>query len=500
MKEKLLTGLKWFYKSFIWLFIVLLALDIATKQIIMNSGVTPPGLVADWKFVHISYVLNPNAAFGLGANDPNVSRIVYLVVASLITLGVVFYLIYKRKTTKLYVRACLVLVVTGAIGNMIDRIFYSSTNYCVVDWIDFYWFWQFNFNIADCCVVIAAFMLAIYVIVQEVKDYKSKPKVKVVQTKVLSKTERREKRRNRIGKYMKYIVSFKENGERLDKAVALLNNELSRSFITKLLKDGKILVNGKVEKPSFKVKENDEIFLEEIEDVKADIKEEDIPLDVVYEDDDILIINKPQGMVVHPANGHYSGTLVNALMFQEDSLSSINGVIRPGIVHRIDKDTSGLLCVAKNDNAHHFLAEQLKDHTMAREYMALVRGVIKENSGTVEMPIGRDKKDRQKMAVTKEGKPAITHFVVVKRFKDHTLVKCQLVSGRTHQIRVHMSAIGYPVEGDPLYAGKNFDKLYKNGQLLVAYKLKLIHPTTKKEMVFNIDLPDYFQKVLESLR
>ena len=299
---------------------------------------------------------------------------------------------------------------------------------------------------------------------------------------------------------MKYVVTFKENGERLDKAVALLNSELSRSFITKLIDDGKITINGKVEKPSFKVKEDDVIVIEEIVNEKSDIKEEDIPLDVVYEDDDILIINKPQGMVVHPANGHYSGTLVNALMFMEDSLSSINGVIRPGIVHRIDKDTSGLLCVAKNDNAHHFLAEQLKDHTMAREYMTLVRGVIKENSGTIEMPIGRDKNNRQKMAVTKDGKPAVTHFVVAERFKDHTLVKCQLVSGRTHQIRVHMSAIGYPVEGDPLYAGKNYDKLYKDGQLLVAYKLKLIHPTTKKEMVFNIDLPDYFQKVLESLR
>ena len=299
---------------------------------------------------------------------------------------------------------------------------------------------------------------------------------------------------------MKYIVSFKENGERFDKAVSLLNSELSRSYITKLIEEGKILLNGKQEKPSLKVKENDEIFIEEIEDTKSDIKEEDIPLDVVYEDSDILIINKPQGMVVHPANGHYSGTLVNALMFQADSLSSINGVIRPGIVHRIDKDTSGLLCVAKNDNAHHFLAEQLKDHTMAREYMALVRGVIKENSGTVEMPIGRDKKDRQKMAVTKEGKPAITHFQVVERFNNHTLVKCQLVSGRTHQIRVHMSAIGFPVEGDPLYAGKNYDKLYKEGQLLVAYKLKLIHPQTKKEMVFEIPLPEYFEKVLESLR
>ena len=298
---------------------------------------------------------------------------------------------------------------------------------------------------------------------------------------------------------MKYIVSYKENNERLDKAVSMLNRELSRSFVEKLLKDGKILVNGKLEKPSYKVKENDEIIVEDIVDVKADIKEEDIPLDIVFEDDDILIINKPQGMVVHPANGHYSGTLVNALMFQEDSLSSINGVIRPGIVHRIDKDTSGLICVAKNDNAHHFLAEQLKDHTMAREYIALVRGIIKENNGTIDMPIGRDKKDRQKMAVVKDGKPATTHFQVIDRFKDHTLVKCQLVSGRTHQIRVHMSAIGHPVEGDPLYAGRNYDRLYKNGQLLTAYKLKLIHPQTKKEMVFEIEIPDYFKEVLNKL-
>ena len=297
-----------------------------------------------------------------------------------------------------------------------------------------------------------------------------------------------------------FVVTYKEANNRLDKALSLFKGDLSRSYIAKLIEEGKVLVNDKQEKASYKVKENDDILLMDIEDKKSDIKEEDIPLDVVYEDDDIMIINKVQGMVVHPANGHYSGTLVNALMYQADSLSSINGVVRPGIVHRIDKDTSGLICIAKNDNAHHYLADQLKDHTMSREYIALVRGVIKENSGTIDMPIGRDKKDRQKMSIDKEGKPATTHFQVLERFNDHTLVKCQLVSGRTHQIRVHMSAIGHPVEGDPLYAGRNYDKLYKNGQLLTAYKLKLIHPSSKKEMVFEIDLPDYFKEVLDKLR
>ena len=297
-----------------------------------------------------------------------------------------------------------------------------------------------------------------------------------------------------------FVITFKEANNRLDKALSLFKNDLSRSYIAKLIEEGKVLVNDKQEKASYKVKEGDVILLMDIEEKVSDIKEEDIPLDVVYEDDDIMIINKVQGMVVHPANGHYSGTLVNALMYQADSLSSINGVIRPGIVHRIDKDTSGLICIAKNDNAHHFLADQLKDHTMSREYIALVRGVIKENSGTIDMPIGRDKKDRQKMGIDKEGKPATTHFQVLERFNDHTLVKCQLVSGRTHQIRVHMAAINHPVEGDPLYAGRNYDKLYKNGQLLTAYKLKLIHPSSKKEMVFEIDLPDYFKEVLDKLR
>ncbi|HHT66736.1 MAG TPA: RluA family pseudouridine synthase [Erysipelotrichaceae bacterium] len=297
----------------------------------------------------------------------------------------------------------------------------------------------------------------------------------------------------------KFIVSFKESGLRLDKALSVLNPALSRSYIASILKEGKILVNNKREKASYKVKENDEIILEDIPISKSDIKKEDIPLDIVYEDDDILIINKPQGMVVHPANVYSSGTLVNALLYREDKLSTINGVVRPGIVHRLDKDTSGLLCVAKNDNAHQFLSRQLQNRTMSREYIALVRGVIKENSGTIEMPIGRDPKNRQKMAALKEGKPAITNFVVLKRYQEHTLVKCQLVSGRTHQIRVHLSTIGYPIEGDSLYVGKGYDKLYKKGQLLTAYKLKLIHPSTKKEMVFEIDIPQYFNEVLKTL-
>ena len=297
-----------------------------------------------------------------------------------------------------------------------------------------------------------------------------------------------------------YNVTYLEDGLRLDKALVTFCPDKSRSYLSLLISDGHCLVNGQPQKASFKVKEGDEITLEIPEPVELVIKKEDIPLDIVYEDDDILIINKPQGMVVHPSAGHHEHTLVNAIMNHCKDLSGINGVIRPGIVHRIDKDTSGLICIAKNDVAHEFLAEQLKDHTMARTYVALVRGVIKEETGTIDMPIGRHPTNRQKMAVVREGgKNAITHFKVLERFATHTLIECSLVTGRTHQIRVHLSQIGYPVEGDPLYAGKNYDKLYQGGQLLTAVKLKLIHPTTKKEMEFSVPIPDYFQKLLNNL-
>ena len=299
----------------------------------------------------------------------------------------------------------------------------------------------------------------------------------------------------------KFIIDKSLAGFRVDKALATLMPDFSRSHIAKLIEDEHVLVNSSVCKASLKLKENDEIVVEDVESKPLEITKEDIPLDIVYEDEDILIINKPQGMVVHPANGHYEHTLVNAILHHcEDSLSGINGVMRPGIVHRIDKDTSGLICVAKNDMAHNALAEQLKDHTMSRTYTALVRGVIRENSGEINMPIGREPHNRQKMAVTRtNSKEAVTYFRVLKRFSEHTLVECKLKTGRTHQIRVHLSYIGYPVEGDPLYAGKKYDKIYKDGQLLVATKLKLIHPRTKKEMEFSIELPSYFQNILNEL-
>ncbi len=298
----------------------------------------------------------------------------------------------------------------------------------------------------------------------------------------------------------KFNVSLEQSGIRLDKFLSNVLTDYSRTHIEKIIDEGLVNVNNKVAKSSLKVKENDVVTLTLPETKELEINKEDIPLDIVYEDKDILIINKPQGMVVHPSNGHYEHTLVNAILYHCHDLSGINGVYRPGIVHRIDKDTSGLICVAKNDSAHIFLAEQLKDHTMSRKYIALVRGVIPENSGEINLPIGRDQNNRQKMGVTRtNSKEAITYFKVIKRFKDHTLVECRLKTGRTHQIRVHFSYIGFPVEGDPLYAGKKYDTLYKKGQLLVATSLTLIHPSSKKEMTFNIDLPDYFKEVLSQL-
>lgn len=299
----------------------------------------------------------------------------------------------------------------------------------------------------------------------------------------------------------KFITDENTQNMRLDKALVLLLPDLSRTYIAKLIDQGNAKVNDKVSKGSYKLKLGDTFSLDIPELKPLEVKKEDIELDIVYEDDDILIINKPQGMVVHPAPGHYEHTLVNAILNHcGDNLSGINGVMRPGIVHRIDKDTSGLICVTKNDKSHRDLAEQLKTHTMARTYMCLVKGVIKENHGVIDLPIGRSRSNRQKMEVSKENsKEAKTYFDVIKRYSEYTLVECHLVTGRTHQIRVHMSYIGHPIEGDTLYNKRNAKHLYNKGQLLIAYKLHLIHPTTKKEMDFEIPLPKYFLDIIADL-
>lgn len=288
-------------------------------------------------------------------------------------------------------------------------------------------------------------------------------------------------------------------GLRLDKVLVLELKDRSREFIMRLIDEGEVLVNDKKAKNSYRVKENDEITINIPEAKNLDATPQDIPLDIVYEDDDIIVINKPRDLVVHPSNGHEDGTLVNALLAHCTNLSGINGVKRPGIVHRIDKDTTGLLVVAKNDYAHEFLAKQLEDHTLHREYIALVKGVIKEDDGKIIAPIGRDKYNRQKMAVdVKNGKPAVTHFHVLKRFNQYTLISCVLETGRTHQIRVHMNYIGYPIEGDPVYGPKSH-LLFDKGQLLHAEKLILIHPKTKKKMTFSAPLTKDFQDVIDNL-
>ena len=297
-----------------------------------------------------------------------------------------------------------------------------------------------------------------------------------------------------------FLVEEDEEGDRLDVYLADQFVDMSRSYIQKIIKDKKVTVNGKIEKAKYLVKEEDKIVIEIPKPKVLEVVPQDIPIEIVYEDDDIIIVNKPQGMVVHPAPGNYEGTLVNAILYHcKGNLSSINGVIRPGIVHRIDKDTSGILMIAKNNNAHNCLAEQLKDHSITREYEFICYGVFKEDNVTVDRPIGRNPKDRLKMAIVPNGKRAVTHFEMIERFNGYTHVRARLETGRTHQIRVHAMSINHPLVGDPVYGPKN-SKIKLNGQALHAKKLGFIHPTTKEYIEFDSELPDYFQKLLEKLR
>ncbi len=293
-------------------------------------------------------------------------------------------------------------------------------------------------------------------------------------------------------------ATIKEEKGRIDKVLTALFADHSRSQVQQWLKDGAVSVNGEPVKANYKVKSADAIIVEVPEPEELEIVAEDLPIEIVYEDDDVAVVNKPQGMVVHPSAGHAQGTLVNALMYHMKNLSSINGVIRPGIVHRIDKDTSGLLMIAKNDQAHEALAQQLKDKTSLRKYIALVHGVIPHEKGTINAPIGRSKVDRKIQAIREDGKPAVTHFTVLERFENFTLVELQLETGRTHQIRVHMKYIGYPLAGDPVYGPKK--TLKGNGQFLHAKLLGFTHPQTNEQMTFEAPLPEVFEKTLEKLR
>ena len=290
------------------------------------------------------------------------------------------------------------------------------------------------------------------------------------------------------------IVEINDSGKRIDKYLNE-NTEYTRSKIQKMIENGNILVNDIKVKDSYKVKENDYITIEALEET-TDILPENIPLDIYYEDDDLIVVNKPSGMVVHPAPGNYTGTLVNALIYHTNNLSKVNTNIRPGIVHRIDADTSGLLLVAKNDKSHDILAEAIQKKEVVREYIALVEGIIMEDTATIDAPIGRDKKDRKKMTVTSENsKDAVTHIRVLERYKDSTLIRCKLETGRTHQIRVHLSYIGHPVVNDPVYGHKKLiDKDF--GQMLHAEKLGFVHPTTKEYMEFTAEPPKRFQEIL----
>lgn len=295
------------------------------------------------------------------------------------------------------------------------------------------------------------------------------------------------------------IVNENDKGKRLDIYIAENFNELSRTMIKKLIESNNILINDKSEKVSYKVQANDNISIDVPEAKETKLKAQEIPLDIIYEDNDIIVVNKPKGMVVHPANGNPDGTLVNAILaICKNSLSGIGGELRPGIVHRLDKDTSGLIIVAKNDKAHINMSEQIKERNVKKTYIALVRGNVPEEEATINMPIGRSTKDRKKMAVIKNGKQAITHFKVLKRYSKYTLLEIKIETGRTHQIRVHMAEIGYPVVGDAVYSnGKN--EFGIEGQMLHAYKLEFMHPITNKHMELTAPLPQYFEEILKKL-
>ena len=407
----------------------------------------------------------------------------YIVMALLVIIIIIRYISSNNTFIKLDSKIILSFAIAGAIGNTIDRIFRGY----VVDFIKIGN--SFYINLSYICIAIAWIGMAVILTKNTMKFIKERNS----SFKNRSQTGKKEKK-------MKIIINEQEEGKRIDSYISSINNDLSRSTVQRLIEEGNITVNSQKVKDSYKLKLNDEIEITIPEVKEIDLKAQDIPLEILYEDNDIIVVNKPKGMVVHPGNGNLDGTLVNAVMaICKDSLSGIGGELRPGIVHRLDKDTSGAIIVAKNDKAHIALSEALKNHEIKKTYIALVRGIIKENEATINMPIARSKNDRKKMAVDKNGKEAITHFKVLKRYDNkYTLLEINIETGRTHQIRVHLSNIGYPIVGDEVYSnGKNEWQI--KGQCLHAKSLDFKHPITGEKMHVEADLPEYFKKIIEEL-
>jgi len=296
-----------------------------------------------------------------------------------------------------------------------------------------------------------------------------------------------------------FLIESEYEGERIDSILSVLFPDRSRSAFKKLIENEHVLVNGKPVKPSYLVQEGDDVCVDFPDPIELQILPENIPLDIVYEDADVILVNKPKDMVVHPAAGHYTGTLVNALLYHCKDLSGINGVLRPGIVHRIDKDTTGIVIACKNDFSHNAIADQLKVHSIGRKYRCIVEGNLKEDEGTVSAPIGRHQTDRKKMQIRPDGKEAITHYRVLERFGNYTYVECQLETGRTHQIRVHMASLHHPLLGDAVY-GSGKSKYHTDGQCLHAYLLGFTHPKTGEYLEFTVPNPEYLEKILKDLR
>ena len=461
----------------IYIYIIgLILIDQLSKIWALSALRGTEGIAVIPNVFELSYLENRGAAFGI-LQDHQIFFVLITVAAAVILTW-----IYRRiPQPKKYIplRISYALIMAGAFGNLIDRVFRGY----VVDFFYFKWIDFPVFNVADIYVTVTMILLLI------LSYFSIRKKILIFLTG-----------KENMDETIEIKVTSEMAGKRLDVVLSEQCSDLTRSYINKLCKEERAALNGKTSKGNKKCKEGDVITLQVPEPTELEILPEEMNLDIVYEDQDVILINKPKGMVVHPAAGHYSGTLVNGLMAHcKDDLSGINGVLRPGIVHRIDKDTTGILIVCKNDMAHQSIAKQLYDHSITRKYHAIVYGNIKEEEGTVNAPIGRSLKDRKKMGIVMDGKHAVTHYKVLKRLKKgFTYIECQLETGRTHQIRVHMASIKHPLLGDDVYGPKK-SKYTLEGQCLHAKVLGFVHPRTGEYMEFEVPLPEYFEKLLNKL-